>query len=484
MATPVRTEEQGPESVATGAAAVRPGRPPAGPSTGAPGSVAASRPRTRLRRVADARHSAPGRLRLAGALLAVLAAVFGALTLWQVDSRARAAERVVSYSQPLSQTAADIRRSLADADTTAATGFLLAGAEPKAVRQRYEDDLATASRLITEAAARTTASSPAQAWLSSLNQGIPTYAGLVETARANDRQGFPLGGAYLRYASQQMRGTLLPAAAKLAAEEDRALARDYAEAGAAPWAAYGLGLVALTALVLVQRVLFRRTNRVFNIGLVGATAAVLAALLFLAGGSWVVNDRLARAKQAGSVPLEALNTARVDVLTARLAENLHLVARGSSTIYADLWAATTEELTGKAAPDGRPGQGGALADAQRLAPAEAAEALTRARTEYATWFARHAAAVTKESSDGDYQGAVDATITVREADVPNTSDASFAATDLQLEKAAVIEQARFRQSASGTAALLETLAAGAGVLALLAAVSAVRGLGRRLAEYR
>ncbi|MFC8450822.1 hypothetical protein [Kitasatospora sp. NPDC057223] len=435
--------------------------------------------RARTAALAESRHTAPGRLRLASLLLAALAVAFGALTVWQVNSRAQAADRVVSYSQPLSQAAADIHRSLADADTTAATGFLLAGAEPKAVRQRYENDLATASRLISQAAARTTASSPAQAWLSSLNQQIPVYAGLVETARADNRLGFPLGGAYLRYASQQMRDTLLPDAVKLAAAEDAALARDYAEARAVPWAAYGLGLVALVALVRVQQVLFRRTNRVFNAGLVGATLSVLAALVWLAGGSLLVHDRLTESERDGSAPLRALNTARVDVLTARLAENLHLVARGSSTMYADLWASTAKELAG----EGRP-EDGVLARAEQLAPRDAATAVGRAREQYAVWSARHAAAIGKETSDGDYQGALDATITTREADVPNTSDASFTATDQQLEQAAQIEQARFRAAAGGTGGLLDTLAVGVGVLALLSAVSAVRGLGRRLAEYR
>ncbi|MCX5210428.1 hypothetical protein OG689_14195 [Kitasatospora sp. NBC_00240] len=486
MATPVRTEEQGPAPGTTGATAPRPDAgpartPAAGRPARAPGRLDLS---GRITRIADARHTAPGRLRLAGAMLAVLTVAFGLLTAWQVDSRAQAADRVVSYSQPLSQAAADIHRSLADADTTAATGFLLAGAEPKAVRERYEKDLATASRLIAEAAARTTASSPAQQWLSSLNQQIPVYAGLVETARADNRLGFPLGGAYLRYASQQMRDTLLPDAAKLADAENEALARDYAEARAVPWAAFVLGLLTLVALVRVQQVLFRRTNRVFNIGLVGSTAAVLAAVLWLLAGSWITGARLDESERDGSAPLRALNTARVDVLTARLAENLHLVARGSSTQYADLWASTTKELTGIAGGDAAPGTGGALGEARRLAPRDAADAVDQARKEYTTWSARHAAAITKETVDGDYQGALDSTITVKEADVPNTSDASFSATDQQLERAAGIELARFKAAAGGTGGLLDALAAGAAVLALVAAASAVRGLGRRLAEYR
>ncbi|MFI6445121.1 hypothetical protein [Kitasatospora sp. NPDC050543] len=495
MATPERTEEQGPRPGTTAAPAVTAPATPSNATSNAPAKAApAAAPpagasrlspaavRARLRRAAA---HAPGRLRLAGALLAALTLAFGVLTAWQTHSRAQAADRVVSYSEPLSQAAADIHRSLADADTTAATGFLLAGSEPKPVRQRYEDDIATASRLIAEAAARTTASSPAQQWLSALNQQLPVYAGLVESARANNRQGYPLGGAYLRYASEQMRGTLLPAAEKLAAAENQQLERDYADARAVPWASWALGLLALAALVLVQQVLYRRTNRVFNLGLLGATASMLAALLWLGAGGLVVDGRLADGERLGSTPLRALNTARVDVLTARLAENLHFVARGSSTKYAELWGKTTEGLAGRPGPDGsRDARAGTLAQAEQLAPRDAADAVRRAREQFTVWDERHNGAVKAESVDGNYQAAVDATITTGEADIPKTSDAAFAAADRDLAQAATVEQASFLASARGTGGLLNTMSVGAGVLALLAAVCALRGLGRRLAEYR
>ncbi|MFJ9950482.1 hypothetical protein [Kitasatospora sp. NPDC091207] len=464
MATPVRTER--PRTVA-------PARP---------GGPAAARRAGPLGRLRQAGRTAPGRLRLAGALLTVLTVAFGALTAWQVNSRAQAAERVVSYSQPLSQAAADIHRSLADADTTAATGFLLAGAEPKAVRDRYEQDLATASRLIAEAAARTTASSPAQGWLAALNQQIPVYAGLVEGARADNRQGFPLGGAYLRYASDQMRTVLLPAAAALSAAENQALADDYAEARAVPWAAYGLGVLALAALAWVQVTLYRRTNRVFNIGLVGATAAVLSAVLWLTVTGTGANSALHDSERKGAGPLRALNAARVDVLTARLAENLHFVARGSSTQYADLWSKTTEHLSASNPPANR--YAGTLPEALRLAPADAGAAIDEAQRQYQQWRERHLAASTLENVDADYQGALDATVTVKEADVPKSADAAFNAVDQGLARAAETELQQFRRAAEGTDGDLRTAAAAVALLALVAAASAVRGLGRRLAEYR
>ncbi|MFD5921006.1 hypothetical protein ACFVYP_20620 [Kitasatospora sp. NPDC058201] len=476
MATPVRTK---------GSGALAPGRPDGSsavaPGRGGPGPVAvATGP---IARLGQATRTAPGRLRLAGALLAVLTLAFGALTAAQLNSRAQAAKRVVGYSQPLSQAAADIHLSLADADTTAATGFLLAGAEPRAVRARYEQDLRTASQLISEAAARTTTSSPAQEWLSTLNQQVPVYAGLVENARAENRQGFPLGGAYLRYASEQMRTGLLPAAEKLIAAENEALADDLADARATPWAGYLLGVIVLTALVWVQMALFRRTNRVFNPGLLAATAAVLAGVLWLTVAATGAGSTLRRAEREGAAPLRVLNSARVDVLTARLAENLHLVARGSSAKYAELWSKTSGHLV---ATDPQPGTAptGTLVEAQTLAPPEARGALDQARLDYQQWRERHTAASDLENKDGDYQGALDATVTVKEADVPKTADASFNAVDQQLARAATLEEGRFRDAALGVDGDLRTAAVAVAVLGLLAAAAAVRGLGRRLAEYR
>ncbi|MFE7190623.1 hypothetical protein [Kitasatospora sp. NPDC057541] len=449
------------------------------PRSGGTGAVLPRRgPVARLGR---ATRTAPGRLRLAGVLLAALALAFGALTAVQLNSRAAAAERVFGSSQPLSQAAADINRSLADADATAASGFLLAGAEPRAVRQRYEQDLATASRLISEAATRTSASPNLGELLSTLNQKVPVYAGLVESARANNRQGYPLGGAYQRYASEQMRTELLPAAARLSAAQNEVLARDLADARATPWAGYALGLVALLTLVWVQLTLFRRTNRVFNIGLLAATASVLAAVLWLTVSATAAHSALGRGEREGAAPLRALNAARVDVLTARLAENLHYVSRGSSATYAKLWSTTTDHLYTR---DPQRGDAtGTLAQARALAPLEARSTVDQALSDYQQWSDRHAAATALENQ-GDYQAALDATVTAKEADAPKTADAAFSSADQQLARAAVVEESRFRDATLGVDGDLRTAAAGVAALGLVAAAAALVGLGRRLAEYR
>ncbi|BFV56892.1 hypothetical protein KCMC57_up19960 [Kitasatospora sp. CMC57] len=422
--------------------------------------------------------TAPARLRAAGVVLTVLVLLFGAVTAWQVSVRARAADQVVTHSQPLSQDAAEIYRSLADADTTAASAFLLAGDAPPALRQRYEGDLATAARLLAQAAARTDASSDAQRWVAELNQQLPQYSGLVETARANDRQGLPLGGAYLRYASKQMQGSVLPAAQKLVDAENRQLDQDYAEAGAFAWAALVAGLLALGALVWCQVLLLRRTNRVFNIGLLGATAAVLAGLLWLTVGTFTAGLDLDDSRQHGAGPLRVLNQARIGALQSRAAENLDLVARGGSDSYDKDWQKYTAALAGEPVADGRTRtDGGSLAGALVDAPTDARAALEQARKLFPGWDAKHQAA---EQGD-DYAAALKAVIGPGGTD---TSEAVFTALDQQLGKAAAAELTAFERSAHGVGGGLTGLAVGAAVLALLAAAGVAVGLGRRLAEYR
>ncbi|BFO21594.1 hypothetical protein SHKM778_79820 [Streptomyces sp. KM77-8] len=67
----------------------------------------------------------------------------------------------------------------------------------------------------------------------------------MERARTYNRQGFPVGGAYLRYANEKMQEEMLPAAEDLYTKENQRLRGDYADAtpypgprspsGSPPW---------------------------------------------------------------------------------------------------------------------------------------------------------------------------------------------------------------------------------------------------------
>ncbi|MFF2626503.1 hypothetical protein ACFVUN_12115 [Kitasatospora griseola] len=435
------------------------------PAARGPGPVA------RLRRAAA---TPPGRLRAAGAVLAALVLLFGAVAVWQSAHRSRAAGQVVSVGGPLSQDAAEIYRRLADADATAAAGFLLAGNEPAEVRARYQDDLATAARLLAEAAGRSGDSAESQSALAELNRQLPRYAGLVETARAVDRQGLPLGGAYLRYASDLMQGTVLPQAQRLADAESAGLDADYRTAGAVPWTALALGVLALAALVRYQVLLFRRTNRVFNPGLLGGSLAVLAALLWLLAGTATASGDLAGSRSYGTRPLRELDQVRITALQAHTAENLDLVARGASDKYTKQWDGLAAALDADVRTPGSVTRLVAGADPATIGP------LTDAATAYRQWQDRHKDAAAKNSA-GDYEAALQRTLTAGGAD---TADAAFRAADGKWAAAAQTEQDAFARRAGGVDGVLAGQAVAAGVLSVLGAAAVLRGIGRRLAEYR
>lgn len=453
------------------------------PATGGPGGPAGPphRRATAAREAADrlraAARTEPGRLRTIGAVLALLVLAFGAATAWQITARATATSHVLHHSAPLSADAAEIYRSLADADATVTAGFLVAGQEPAQVTTRYADDIRTASRLITQAAANSDGSAETAALLASLNSQLPYYAEQVSTARADDRQGLPLGGAYLRYADAQMqqKGGLLDEADQLYRIETARLNHDYADAKALPWAAWVLGVVALGALVWAQRRHFLRTNRVFSPGMLGASAACAVTLLWLVVGHTVARAQLSDSYTHGARSLQVLNDARIKVLQARGNENLTLVARGSGSQYEDAFRG---EMAALAGPDPA-GVGGVLAQARTLADDTAGRApVDTAIKAVQTWRARHAPE--RRSDDGgNYATAV--------ADVIGGKDStgqSFDTVDTSLGQAVAHEQQEFQKAADSGRSALAMLPYGAAVLALLGAAGAVLGVGRRLAEYR
>ncbi|MGW0390805.1 hypothetical protein ACWDYJ_07870 [Streptomyces sp. NPDC003042] len=430
-----------------------------------------------VERLRAAATTEPGRLRIIGAVLAALVLLFGAVTVWEISGRTTAADDVVGRSQPLSADAASIYRSLADADTASSSGFLAGAQEPREVRGRYEKDIANASRLLVNAAANTGAGGESRKEIALLGEQLPRYTGLIEQARATNRQGLPLGGAYLRYANEQMSTVLLPAAQRLYEAETGRLYTDYDEARSWPLASTGAGVLALGALVWAQRRNYLRTNRVFNHGLLAATAASVVVLLWLTVGQTVARSGLSEARADGQESLKVLNDARIASLQARANENLTLIARGAvlaednkSDKYDVDYEKNMKQLDA------------GLATALWLADdAKGREPVTKAAAGVTQWKQRHAAA--RESDmKGDYELALPQVI--GDKDHKDSSGASFDTVDASLEQAVAHEQKEFTQAARGGLGALGGLVTGSAVLALLGAAAALLGIGRRLSEYR
>ncbi|MFF9326398.1 hypothetical protein ACF1AY_17025 [Streptomyces sp. NPDC014776] len=463
----------------------QPSAPPPAPASAsgslaqAPGSPAPGRPPRRtafaegLERLRAAAVTEPGRLRTIGAVLALLVVAFGAVTAWQVTERAAAADDVLHKSRPLSAAAADIYRALADANTAASSGFLAGGQETKASRDRYEQDIRTAAAGLVTAAGSSDPDSPAAATITRLNRLLPEYKGLVERARTYNRQGFPVGGAYLRYANEKMQQQMLPAAEDLYTKENERLNADYADATPYPWAAIALGVLALAALGWAQHRHYRRTHRVLNHGLVAASTAAAVVLLWLVVGHSVARADLDASRERGVRSLNVLQDARIASLKARGNENLTLVARGAETTKDGKDLYDTSFRSDMAALDK------SLAEARRLADDRAgAQPVTAAVANMAEWNRRHDAARGQDEA-GEYQKALDGVIGAKGA-----TGECFDSVDAHLATALAHEEKEFRQAAGDGLDALGGLAWGAAVLAVLGAAAAVLGIGRRLSEYR
>ncbi|HEX5202928.1 MAG TPA: hypothetical protein VFW27_23615 [Actinoplanes sp.] len=323
-------------------------RVPAGPAGPAGGVPAPRRRRGLLRRLGGLRHTSPGRLKLLLGALLTLGLLTGLVAGLTGNAAAGGTSDLGSRAQPLLVEAETIYSALADADTTAAQAFLAGGLEPAELTRRYNDDLERATTAIASAARRTPEGSAAAAAVGTLSAGVAKYAALVATARADNRQGLPIGASYLSAASQLNRDTLLPQAQNLfriAQDEVRA---GYSSASSTGWVLLLVVLVLalLVVLVLGQRYLSRATHRTFNVPLVAATVLTVV----LAIGAQIVltgqHAHLNRAEDDGSTPVATLAEARILALRERGDEALTLAARGSGGTYTEDFAQSSARLDG------------------------------------------------------------------------------------------------------------------------------------------
>ncbi|MCW2527851.1 MAG: hypothetical protein JWM76_2711 [Pseudonocardiales bacterium] len=160
----------------------------------------------------------PGRLRVYGALAIGACHLCGVFAFGGATPKADALSGARSDAAQLLRIQA-IRIDLVTADASLTNAFLVGGLEPPAERATYEESIATAAKTLAEAAGAGGADAAA---LAKVNDTITAYTGLVESARANNRQGYPIGAAYLRTATSLLRNDALPGLEAIsAAEQDR-----------------------------------------------------------------------------------------------------------------------------------------------------------------------------------------------------------------------------------------------------------------------
>jgi hypothetical protein len=448
---------------------------PAGEGPAAPGARRVlSLPATAVRSVRKSASSTPGRLFLIGVSLVVLALLTGVVGALSMQQKQDTIDNLIAHREPVAAASQQIYRSLSDADATAASAFLAGGTMPAELRDRYDLDIATAGANLAKASADVSGVPEAEKQVNELTQQLPVYTGLVETARAYNRQGYPAGAAYLREASGLMRAKLLPAANELYEIDSARLAASQDDASSVPWFSLGLAMVLLGALVAAQLYLTRRTNRLLNVGLMVASGAVVLALIGGTIALLIESSRVSDGREHGSGQSEVIVQARIVALKMRANETLTLVARGDGGEYEDEFAKLSKQLTGGGDAN-LLNQARATADTQ-----ETRDLLAAAQKNVDDWLAAHKK-IRQLDDDGAYQDAVQLAISSEDkASAANM----FTGLDDNLLKALRDARQQFADKTSGASNAMTGLTPGVGVLALVAAAGVTMGIRDRLQEYR
>jgi hypothetical protein len=410
-------------------------------------------------------------MRLATLVLALAAIGFGVVMATAAASRRQAADAVATRTEPLLVEADGLYSSLSDADATATTTFLIGGLEPAARRRRYLADLASASARLTKLAEQVGRSSDARASVATVSKQLPVYSGRIESARANNRQGLPVGAAYLRQASGLMRDEILPAAGRLYEVEARRLDADYdSSTSATGFIALGVaGTVLFGLLAATQLGLARFTHRILNVPLLLATVVLVAVVAWVLVAFVTEQNALSDAQRKGSDSVQVLSAVRFLGLRAQRDEGLALVARGGDTQDLNDFGTVMRTL-------GRASDGGLLGEARVLAArAGSTRPVEQLSATFGAYHRVHQPVAAAEER-GDFAGATNAFI-AKETPISDRLG-------LQLETQIAVAQRRFSRSANHAVAAVRDLAVGVGVLAAVIAVLSIVGLAKRIEEYR
>ncbi|MFB8001391.1 hypothetical protein [Nocardia sp. NPDC056000] len=300
--------------------------------------------------------TAPGVLSAVVIGLVALSLISGIVCANQLSEKRTRRDTVLTHSEPLANAAQRLYVALSAADATASSAFLSGNTETPEVRTRYRQSLADAAAALAEA---TTGASDKQTReiVASISAELPTYTGLVESARANNRQNLPVGSAYLKQASSLMRDSVLPNAERLEHNRLAALRADQRDISILPILSVIMLLVLLAALAAASVALLRITNRRVNLGLATAAGAAVLALLWIAVASIAATGVIDTGSDGATNRFETLARVRFLAQQARTEETLQLVTRGdiedSESRFGSLVNELRDRLATVAAPDAK-----------------------------------------------------------------------------------------------------------------------------------
>ncbi|WP_405062003.1 hypothetical protein OG474_10180 [Kribbella sp. NBC_01505] len=400
----------------------------------------------------------PGRMRAFLVLAAAISVVFGLCAAQGFDQSDGALQRAEANTAQLIRIQA-IHTNLVSANADATNAFLVGGLEPPEQRQHFVDSMASAARLVAEAASAQPADRDA---LGQLNTTLVTYQGQIEQARANNRQGLPIGSQYLRDANATLQNDSLPLVKALVGANEKRVDTEFDGVGNGVWWVFVGGLVALVILFITLRWLARRTHRYLNVPI--AVGGVIVLLTTLIGGFalFAASGHAKDARDGDYASTLALSRARIAAYDARSNESLTLIARGSGDAYDKAYIASAKVVDEQLRKITGPSTGIGLWDTYQVAHAE----------------------VRKQDTGGNWDLAVQIATGNAPVSVKYDSVAAFSsfdqssARDLQIKSSGVSTQLKAAQDGLPPIGWLGL------PIGILVALLIAWGISQRLGEYR
>ena len=272
----------------------------------------------------------PGRLLAIGAILAMLGVLSAFAISTTITERQLQLTNVLDHTEPMAFAAGQLYTTLSVADAAAATA-LISGAEPQAVRQRYEQAITEAAVAVTRASSGLTDPALVEL-LGRTNAHLAVYTGLIETARTNNRVGNPVGSSYLSEASALMQQTILPDAQRL--YEATSARVDAETTASATIPAPVIIVVAITLLfgAFAHRWLARHTKRRVNVGLVIGGLAIAIMIIWVGTALAISTAGSRAAKNTAAESLRTVTSLAITAQQARADETLALIRRGDEDV--------------------------------------------------------------------------------------------------------------------------------------------------------
>jgi uncharacterized membrane protein len=414
--------------------------------------------------------STPAKLSALRAVLIVLALVFAVVGAFGINRRANAINQVRTASRQL-LALQDIQVRIVHADAIASSSYLRSGQEDPAQRTAYLDEIAKAGDGLVAVSAAANSADLEQ--LSAASRLLGSYVGLVEQARANNRQGFPVGAAYQRQANGIVSNADpdtpdIVSSLRAVEESQRAqINESLASAHRAGIWLHVTGWLLFAALVVGSWWLWRTFRRVVNVPIALALLALFLLLLIggvkqagaVSDGDDAVGTQLASADKAAQ--------ARAAAFEAHSQEALTLINRGNGAANEVNWQLGNDIVTREMSS--RLGSDDGLSTAAASAYASYAEAHVEIRD---------------LDNAGDWDQAVAVSLGAQSTSTGVNSASAFDGFDQAVGQIATAEGSTASTRLNSAVDPLNALRNIAFLAGLVIAVLAALGCGQRLKEYR